>query len=477
MRRLTGIELGPDACVLVRVRPDGDLVLVSALDRLEPDGSPAAHAPFSERLREVRRTKRFPRRARVVAWGLHQSASIVDAATLARFAPLRQAGFAIDGILRPAEALAVLAGIRPRAAGRESAAWLSINRHGAAIAIVHGGALLYSRELDWNYRKAATSREELLQRYSLVAHLAPELRHGFDVVRAEAGVTVDAVVTCGDLPDLRSLTMPLIEELDVEVETLDSIDGLRVTSPARADEVVENAPAIRLACAAAAVTPAIAVSQRSWALPAVAAVALLALIGWGAYSLAARGDRMDHAATVASDSPPAPAPTVATPASPASTAPPPLSSAGAVAETTDSTRPAATMGRGEPARQARVEREFRREPPAERRRSTTAEGAQAPPRRQAVVPLKAPLPVVNSILVAPDRRLAVVDGAIVREGDAVGPRVLVRIEPGAVVLREPSGHEVRIFIRRCVGAADGDTSGLQLEARSRRTIVGSEESS
>ncbi len=71
------------------------------------------------------------------------------------------------------------------------------------------------------------------------------------------------------------------------------------------------------------------------------------------------------------------------------------------------------------------------------------------------VPLKEPLPVVNSILVAPDRRLAVVDGAIVREGEAVGPRVLIRIEPDAVLLREPSGHEVRVPLRRRVGTAAG----------------------
>ena len=42
----------------------------------------------------------------------------------------------------------------------------------------------------------------------------------------KSGTPVDAVVTCGNLPELRSLTMPLIEELDVEVETLDSLEGL-----------------------------------------------------------------------------------------------------------------------------------------------------------------------------------------------------------------------------------------------------------
>ena len=503
MRRLTGIELGPDACVLVRLRPDGDLIQVSAVHRLESDGSAAPHAPLSERLREVRRAKRFPRHARVVAWSLHQSASIADAATLAGLAPLRQAGFVVETILRPAEALAVLARIRRLAPGREAAAWLSINRHGAAIAIVHRGVLRYSRELDWNYRQAATSREDLLQRYSLVAYLAPELRHGFEVVRAETGAVVDAVITCGDLPDLRSLTMPLIEELDVEVETLDSMEGLRAVGPAHADDVVENAPAIRLACAAAVdMSPALSIGRPSRALRAVAAAALLALLGWGAYRLVA--DRTDRAATVAVDSRPA-AQTPTAPDRPGSAARPPSTQAGTPAEPPDTTRPAATMGRGEPARQPRVVEESRTEvkteqsrpgtdsqqerppassqspanpgPPDRRDPTVGTERTPVPPRRQAVVPLTAPLPVVNSILVAPDRRLAVVDGAIVREGDTIGPRVLVRIEPGAVVLREPSGHEVRIFIRRRVGAAEGGASEIQLDARLRRALVGSEETS
>jgi hypothetical protein len=59
----------------------------------------------------------------------------------------------------------------------------------------------------------------------------------------------------------------------------------------------------------------------------------------------------------------------------------------------------------------------------------------------------APLPQVNSILVSPDRRIAVLDGAIVREGEKVGPRVLVAIEQDGVVLREPSGRQVRVPIR------------------------------
>ena len=96
-----------------------------------------------------------------------------------------------------------------------------------------------------------------------------------------------------------------------------------------------------------------------------------------------------------------------------------------------------------------------------RRETTVAgqvQGTEPPPRRVARpanqverAPLRDALPVVNSILVAPDRRLAVANGEIVREGDAIGRRVLVRIEPGALVLRDPSGLEVRVPIRRKLG--------------------------
>ena len=94
-----------------------------------------------------------------------------------------------------------------------------------------------------------SGKAQLLQRYSLVAQLAPEVRRGIAAVRANRGLTVEQAVTCGDLPELRSLTMPLIEELDLEVETLDSTEGLRAVGKARAERFAESAPAIRLACA------------------------------------------------------------------------------------------------------------------------------------------------------------------------------------------------------------------------------------
>jgi hypothetical protein len=64
-----------------------------------------------------------------------------------------------------------------------------------------------------------------------------------------------------------------------------------------------------------------------------------------------------------------------------------------------------------------------------------------------LVPLTDPLPRVDSILVDQDRRLAIVDGAIVTVGDAVGPRIVAQIERNAVMLREPSGLVVRVPVR------------------------------
>ena len=125
-----------------------------------------------------------------------------------------------------------------------------INRNGVAIVVIRPGKLLYSHSFAWDSNVGASgSQARLLQRYSLVAFLAPEVRRALAVAKHK-GAVADGIVTCGNLPDLRSLTMPLIEELDIEVETLDSLEGLQV-KPELADKIGDAAPAIRLACAGA----------------------------------------------------------------------------------------------------------------------------------------------------------------------------------------------------------------------------------
>jgi hypothetical protein len=442
---VTGIELGPGSCVLVRAHVRDGLTSVSLVYGLQPEEARGANVPLAEYLQRVRDQMRFPRRARVVAWGLHESGPFADDETNATVRPVIDAGFRVEEVLTPPEALALMARQRRRH-GRNGTAWLALNDHGAAIAIVCGGELVYAREFAWRYRPAPTAREELLQRYTLVAHLAPELRHGLDTI-APLGHVVDGVVTCGNLPDLRSLTMPLIEELDMEVETLDTPDGLDVP-PAVVDEVGERAPAMRLAAAAGA-GRGLRTAMRTGSTAAAAALFLLVALGWGVMQL--RPDR--GTASPSSDAAMTPVPQAASP--PVVPAPPPdvpstpsESNAERSAEAASrpeavAAMPAATTGRSGSAPAA-----------TEQRVETGSRVDQRAPSRQAG-PLQDPLPVVNSILVAPDRRIAVVDGEIVREGASIGRRVLIRIEPDAVVLREPSGFEVRVPLRRRVSGDAG----------------------
>lgn len=63
------------------------------------------------------------------------------------------------------------------------------------------------------------------------------------------------------------------------------------------------------------------------------------------------------------------------------------------------------------------------------------------------VPLNEPLPVVDSILVDQNRRLAFIAGVFVSVGDSVGSRTVTEIEGEFVILREPSGLHVRVAIR------------------------------
>jgi hypothetical protein len=61
-----------------------------------------------------------------------------------------------------------------------------------------------------------------------------------------------------------------------------------------------------------------------------------------------------------------------------------------------------------------------------------------------------PAPVVSSILFSRGRRIAMVDGRIVRPGDRVRSGVVRSIEPDAVVIAEANGVERRVAIERPV---------------------------
>lgn len=533
MAGLTAIELGADTCTMVRTAVRGTDVRVLGVETLDPAAFPGTDA-FIGALRHARRTKKLARRARVVLWGLPDGVTAREPGVAPLLLPLKRAGFRIDRAVSPCNALAALARVRaPR--GDAAVVWLAINRGGVAIAVVRPGTLLHAHEFPWDSSVGATgSQARLLQRYSLVAFLAPEVRRAIEVAAAK-GTRVEAVVTCGNLADLRSLTMPLIEELDLEVETLDSFDGLTL-KPSLRDGLADAAPALRIACAGAIARASRARVEHAQRFTgralfrAAALVVAASAIGWlwlgsraqsravvvpsAAQSRSAvppatppqaipppsqqRAPVVTPAPQAQAQAParvvttPAPAPKPLTPQASAPAAPlrvtrPPVStpvaptlvapkpvvpmpvapkpSARVVTPPPANTRPAPVTTAQKPA-PARPQATVAAPPPvkpaptpaatppqpsappmlAERVRADKPDAGPPAPRRgdAAGELLKDALPHISTILVSEDRRFAVLDGRTVAVGDTVGQRVVTAIEPRAVVLREPSGVQIRV---------------------------------
>jgi len=192
---------------------------VSAAEAILPGVWPEDRGALTDRLREARERHGMPSRARVVAWGEESSIE-----------PLVAAGFEVVSVLSPAQALARVVRARQATAPAGTAiAAVSLNTHGAAIVIVAGTEVIHSRSFEWPLGAPFTgARTELLDRYLLVSQLAPQLQHAIALVRPVYGVAVTSIVACGNLPGLRSVAMLLIQEMDFEVETLDSADLLDV---------------------------------------------------------------------------------------------------------------------------------------------------------------------------------------------------------------------------------------------------------
>src|SRR6478672_1702647 len=248
MGSITAVEIGADTCALASTSVHKAELRVHAAETLDPAAFPGIEA-FTLALQQARRSLKLPRACRAVVWGLPDGATRKDPLVAPLVEPLTRAGFRVKRVVTPCNALGALARLRTSRLGG-AMCWVGINRNGVAIVVIRPGKLLYSHSFAWDSNVGATgSQARLLQRYSLVAFLAPEVRRAVAAAK-QNGTTVDGIVTCGNLPDLRALTMPLIEELDIEVETLDSLEGLHM-KPELAEKLSEQAPAIRLACAGA----------------------------------------------------------------------------------------------------------------------------------------------------------------------------------------------------------------------------------
>ena len=322
MASTTGIELGREACVLAGVRPSRTGIAdVVALHTIESGAWPTLDVALVETLRGVRRGKRFPRNARIVAWGLPDDPAGDDATARWLQRPILAAGFRVESILTPPQALALLAASRPRTPATALSHGLrSTSRPRPSRSCTTASCSSRARSSGRTAQANTSGKAQLLQRYSLVAQLAPEVRRGIAAVLASRGLTVEQAVTCGDLPELRSLTMPLIEELDLEVETLDSTEGLRAVGKAKAERFVESAPAIRLACAVALAPSKRRGSATRSVARIAAAVGVISALGWGSYALW-RAASISTAATAPNTPRPSAARPAAAPPGPAARGP------------------------------------------------------------------------------------------------------------------------------------------------------------
>src|SRR5689334_23104336 len=164
MASTTGIELGPNTCLLTAVRtvPRRQAAQICALARIDAREWPHDPSTLTETLRTIRREHGFPRRTSVVQWIATEDSGHTSPDTLSL---VEAAGFQISSILSPAEALARLAIDRRRGSPSQAVAWLVLNTYGAAVVIVRDEEVLFSRTFPIRYKfDLPTSKAELLQR-------------------------------------------------------------------------------------------------------------------------------------------------------------------------------------------------------------------------------------------------------------------------------------------------------------------------
>ncbi|MEW5983919.1 MAG: hypothetical protein AB1806_16320 [Acidobacteriota bacterium] len=172
----------------------------------------------------------------------------------ASIGPLTEAGIDVDGVVTPALAHALLARQRLGVLSGTTVAILAINGRVTGLTVVRGGAVLFARELPWGHEtERAIPEGASADAGGFIARVASELRRSVVYLKQHHQADVSQVLVCGDMPDLRALTGPLMHELNLDVETLDSPDGLDITQlPEPADALRSRLGAVRTAWALAA---------------------------------------------------------------------------------------------------------------------------------------------------------------------------------------------------------------------------------
>jgi hypothetical protein len=472
-----GLDLSAESAALAHVRERRARPELRGFAVLDAVGDLDAIATV---LREVRRARRFPRHVDVVAWPRDP-----------RLDAVRKAGLIVEQVISPGEALARAVRLhQPVPAPGAVTVALSLHVDSGALAIVRDGAVLREQRLAWTTSPIGIERSGLLRRYAFLAELTEHLRGALASVQDEHGAVAGEILTCGSLPDLRSLTMPLAEEFDVDVETLDSVDDIDIrVKNTSLEQMRDWIAALRLAVAAGTRRPPGrgARDRRRIvrvAIPAgVAAALATVLLLWGALlaersplvaprlpaALAPAAGSAPVAETSAVSAPPAdPAsgPLAVSPSSAESgllAAEPPTAGAGGrlreraagvtplPARAMDSPSPIPAHASALPASDAASAR------PAEVRVAASVsrpEPAVTAPRalRTGAIHRDAGF-TVTSILWSADRQLAVIGGRILSVGDVVEGTRIVEIQPAGVIVRDRAGVLRRAELGRTPGEA------------------------
>lgn len=350
-----------------------------------------------------------------------------------RIQPLIEAGIVIEAVVTPSLALCSIPRLRRATVPGAPVALLALGSTASALAIVRDGLLLFAREMAWGCEAFGGRSGD---REQFTAKLAAELRRSFLFFKQSNRAEIEQIMMCGDAPELRALTAPLIMALDLEVETLDSLDGINAAAlPEPADLFRDQVAQFRLAWAIGADAelpinlspPEIAerlkvMRRRSKLIGSAAAAVVLGLVGYVYVDQATRPTRRPPEI---SRTEPAPRGASAADSAVALRSPdlasiPVLPQVEAPDPPTPTPNPAAPNGPGVAGPSGRIE--------------------------EPLAPVVAD-PLVRSILYSPVRRAALVDSRVVGIGDQLHAGRIVEIDRDAIVIETPRGEHRRIVLR------------------------------
>jgi hypothetical protein len=170
--------------------------------------------------------------------------------------PIIDAGIRVLAVTTPAMALGSLARLRrPFSTPDAVEAYVALEEEMTCIALVRGSVVIAAHELAWGYIDERQPGRQTRQRDDITKRLGDAIAEFITGIGGSA-TDIGQLCVCGGLPELRSMTAPLMERFDVEVEPLDSLFGIDADQlPEPVDEFRERGAELRLAWAVASDWP------------------------------------------------------------------------------------------------------------------------------------------------------------------------------------------------------------------------------